>query len=58
MMGLLGGAAAIFDVWLGWPLPLTILVTLVMGLLLGGPVNNFGRFATSPAWWARRWYRW
>ena len=35
MMGLLGGAAAIFDVWLGWPLPLTILVTLVMGLLLG-----------------------
>ncbi|WP_017349931.1 xylose ABC transporter permease XylH [Pantoea sp. A4] len=35
MMGLLGGAAAIFDVWLGWPLPLTIVVTLVMGLLLG-----------------------
>jgi ABC-type xylose transport system permease subunit len=35
MMGLLGGAAAIFDVWLGWPLPLTIAVTLVMGLLLG-----------------------
>ncbi|HHZ8699013.1 TPA: xylose ABC transporter permease XylH [Klebsiella quasipneumoniae] len=35
MMGLLGGAAAIFDVWLGWPLPLTILVTLMMGLLLG-----------------------
>jgi D-xylose transport system permease protein len=34
MMGLLGGAAG-FDVWLGWPLPLTILVTLVMGLLLG-----------------------
>jgi len=34
-MGLLGGAAAIFDVWLGWPLPLTIVVTLVMGLLLG-----------------------
>jgi D-xylose transport system permease protein len=24
-----------FDVWLGWPLPLTIAVTLVMGLLLG-----------------------
>ncbi|MBI3311676.1 MAG: sugar ABC transporter permease, partial [Serratia liquefaciens] len=22
MMGLLGGAAAIFDVWFGWPLPL------------------------------------
>ncbi len=35
MMGLLGGAAAIFDVWLGWPLPLTVAVTLVLGLLLG-----------------------
>lgn len=35
MMGLLGGAAAIFDVWLGWPLPLTIIVTLALGLLLG-----------------------
>jgi len=35
MMGLLGGAAAIFDVWLGWPLPLTIVVTLVLGLRLG-----------------------
>ncbi|KTR47758.1 sugar ABC transporter permease [Pantoea ananatis] len=35
MMGLLGGAAAIFDVWLGWPLPLTIVVTLMLGLLLG-----------------------
>lgn len=35
MMGLLGGLAAIFDVWLGWPLPLTIVVTLVLGLLLG-----------------------
>ena len=35
MMGLLGGMAAIFDVWLGWPLPLTIVVTLVLGLLLG-----------------------
>lgn len=35
MMGLLGGSAAIFDVWLGWPLPLTIAVTLVLGLLLG-----------------------
>lgn len=35
MMGLLGGAAAIFDVWLGWPLPLTIVVTTVLGLLLG-----------------------
>jgi D-xylose transport system permease protein len=29
MMGLLGGVAAIFDVWLGWPLPLTVAVTLV-----------------------------
>lgn len=35
MMGLLGGVAAIFDVWLGWPLPLTIIVTLALGLLLG-----------------------
>ncbi len=35
MMGLLGGLAAIFDVWLGWPLPLTIVVTLILGLLLG-----------------------
>lgn len=35
MMGLLGGAAAIFDVWLGWPLPLTIVVTLLLGLILG-----------------------
>ncbi|MFP9227930.1 xylose ABC transporter permease XylH [Pectobacterium cacticida] len=35
MMGLLGGAAAIFDVWLGWPLPLTIVITLALGLLLG-----------------------
>lgn len=35
MMGLLGGAAAIFDVWLGWPLPLTIVVTLALGLMLG-----------------------
>lgn len=30
MMGLLGGVAAICDVWLGWPLPLTIIVTLVL----------------------------
>ena len=29
MMGLLGGAAAIFDVWLGWPLPLTVANTTV-----------------------------
>lgn len=35
MMGLLGGLAAIFDVWLGWPLPLTIVVTLALGILLG-----------------------
>lgn len=35
MMGLLGGVAAILDVWLGWPLPLTVLVTLVAGLVLG-----------------------
>ncbi|HBE9180642.1 xylose ABC transporter permease XylH [Serratia sp. T13T92] len=35
MMGLLGGVAAIFDVWFGWPLPLTIVVTLLAGLLLG-----------------------
>ena len=35
MMGLLGGAAAIFDVWLGWPLPLTVVVTLLLGLVLG-----------------------
>lgn len=35
MMGLLGGTAAIFDVWLGWPLPLTIVITLALGLLLG-----------------------
>ncbi len=35
MMGLLGGVAAIFDVWLGWPLPLTIVVTLALGMLLG-----------------------
>ena len=35
MMGLLGGVAAIFDVWLGWPLPLTVIVTLALGLVLG-----------------------
>lgn len=35
MMGLLGGAAAIMDVWLGLPLPLTIVLTLVAGFLLG-----------------------
>lgn len=35
MMGLLGGCAAIFDVWFGWPLPLTIIVTIGAGFLLG-----------------------
>ncbi|WP_038902925.1 xylose ABC transporter permease XylH [Dickeya zeae] len=35
MMGLLGGVAAILDVWYGWPLPLTVAVTLLLGLLLG-----------------------
>ncbi|WP_427838586.1 sugar ABC transporter permease [Actinobacillus pleuropneumoniae] len=35
LMGLLGGFAAIADVWWGWPLPLTIVVTLVLGTLLG-----------------------
>ena len=35
MMGLLGGLVAIFDVWWGWPLPLTIVVTLIAGFLLG-----------------------
>jgi D-xylose transport system permease protein len=35
MMGLLGGGAAILDVWFGFPLPLTIALTLGAGLLLG-----------------------
>ncbi len=35
MMGLLGGVAAIFDVWFKWPLGLTIVVTLLLGLVLG-----------------------
>lgn len=35
MMGLLGGVAAIMDVWLGFPLALTIVITLISGLLLG-----------------------
>ncbi|MDR9827293.1 sugar ABC transporter permease [Vibrio sp. FNV 38] len=35
MMGLLGGGAAILDVWFGLPLPLTIIITLAAGLLLG-----------------------
>ncbi|MEG9533016.1 sugar ABC transporter permease [Mannheimia indoligenes] len=35
LMGLLGGFAAISNVWWGWPLPLTIAVTLVLGLMIG-----------------------
>ncbi len=35
MMGLLGGVAAILDVWFGLPLPLTIIITLCAGLILG-----------------------
>ncbi|MEZ8647240.1 sugar ABC transporter permease [Vibrio cyclitrophicus] len=35
MMGLLGGAAAILDVWFGLPLPVTIVITLGAGFLLG-----------------------
>jgi len=35
MMGLLGGLAAIFDVWLGWPLAVTAVMTIGLGLLLG-----------------------
>ncbi|RNM20633.1 sugar ABC transporter permease [Dickeya undicola] len=35
MMGLLGGVAAILDVWFGWPLPLTVAATLLLGLMLG-----------------------
>ncbi|AFU19753.1 sugar ABC transporter permease [Actinobacillus suis] len=35
MMGLLGGFAAITNVWWGWPLSVTIIVTLALGLLLG-----------------------
>ncbi len=35
MMGLLGGLAAILDVWFGLPLPVTIIITLCSGLLLG-----------------------
>lgn len=47
MMGLLGGVAAICDVWLGWPLPLTIIVTLVLGLLLGAWNDGGSRTAKS-----------
>lgn len=35
LMGLLGGFAAITNVWWDWPLSLTIVVTLVLGILLG-----------------------
>ncbi|MCG9788498.1 sugar ABC transporter permease [Vibrio mediterranei] len=41
MMGLLGGVAAILDVWLGLPLVVTIIFTLAAGLLLG----------TWSGWW-------
>lgn len=35
LMGLLGGIAAILDVWFGLPLPLTIVITLFAGVVLG-----------------------
>lgn len=35
MMGLLGGIAAIFDVWFNWPLAMTAVTTIGLGLLLG-----------------------
>ncbi|TCP92135.1 xylose ABC transporter membrane protein [Cricetibacter osteomyelitidis] len=35
MMGLLGGFAAISNVWWNWPLSLTVIVTLALGLALG-----------------------
>lgn len=35
MMGLLGGVAAILDVWFGWPLALTAITTIGLGLLFG-----------------------
>ncbi|AZI13185.1 sugar ABC transporter permease [Avibacterium paragallinarum] len=35
LMGLLGGFAAITNVWWDWPLSLTIVVTLTLGILLG-----------------------
>lgn len=41
MMGLLGGFAAIADVWWGWSLPLTIIVTLAIGIIFG----------TCTGWW-------
>jgi len=41
MMGLLGGFAAIADVWWGWPLSLTIITTLAIGIVFG----------TFTGWW-------
>lgn len=35
MMGLLGGIAAILDVWFNFPILLTVLVTVIAGLALG-----------------------
>ncbi|SMB84712.1 xylose ABC transporter membrane protein [Pasteurella testudinis DSM 23072] len=35
LMGLLGGFAAITNVWWGWPLPVTIMATLLLGLMFG-----------------------
>lgn len=35
LMGLLGGFAAITNVWWSWPLPTTILATLILGLIFG-----------------------
>ncbi|NLQ16224.1 sugar ABC transporter permease [Marinomonas sp. M1K-6] len=35
MMGLLGGVAAILDVWFNFPILLTVLVTVIAGLALG-----------------------
>ncbi|MCE0495718.1 sugar ABC transporter permease [Vibrio salinus] len=35
LMGLLGGIAAILDVWFGLPLFMTIVITLIAGLVLG-----------------------
>ena len=35
LMGLLGGFAAITNVWWGWPLPATIFATLLLGLVFG-----------------------
>lgn len=35
MMGLLGGFAAITNVWWGWSLPVTVIMTLMLGTALG-----------------------